>query len=116
MYRPVRGAHAARDSPLTTVADFVSPLGEAIAHVFAGVLTVCDQQGLIGREMLKEVRHRYSVDGVKLPSNSSKRRSGTRADFERQAAKLETAAASMLTHHRAADTTDDGPPASPGGP
>ena len=49
-----------------------------IARVFAAVLAVCDQQGLIGREM-------FAIDGVKLPSAASKHRSGTRADFERQA-------------------------------
>ncbi len=80
----------------TTIAHFVSTLGEDIAHVFAAVLAVCDRQGLIGREL-------FAIDGVKLPSNASKRRSGTRADFERQAAKCETAAAAMLARHRAED-------------
>ena len=46
--------------------------------MFAAVVAICDAQGLIGREM-------FAIDGVKLPSNASKRRSGTRADFERQA-------------------------------
>ena len=81
----------------TTIAQFVSTLGPDIAHVFAAVLAICDQQGLIGREM-------FAIDGVKLPSNASKRHSGTRADFERQAAKCEAAAAAMLARHRAADT------------
>lgn len=54
---------------------------------------VCDRQGLIGREM-------FAIDGVKLPSNASKARSGTRADFARQAAKLEAAARAMLARHR----------------
>jgi glutamate dehydrogenase/leucine dehydrogenase len=40
---------------------------------------------------------------VKLPSNASKARSGTRADFERQAGKLETAAKVMLERHRETD-------------
>ena len=80
----------------TTIAKFVSSLGEDIARVFAAVLAVCDTQGLIGREM-------FAIDGVKLPSNASKHRSGTRADFERQAAKLELAATTMLQRHRAAD-------------
>ena len=80
----------------TTIAQFVSTLGPDIAHVFAAVLAICDQQGLIGREM-------FAIDGVKLPSHASKRRSGTRADFERQAAKCEAAAAAMLARHRAAD-------------
>jgi transposase len=80
----------------TTIAHFVSTLGPDIAHVFAAVLAICDQQGLIGREM-------FAIDGVKLPSNASKRRSGTRADFERQAAKCEAAAQAMLARHRAED-------------
>jgi len=64
----------------TTIAHFVSTLGDDIARVFAAVVAICDAQGLIGREM-------FAIDGVKLPSNASKRRSGTRADFEQQAAK-----------------------------
>jgi hypothetical protein len=40
---------------------------------------------------------------VKLPSNASKRRSGTRADFERQATKLEATVQAMLERHRATD-------------
>ena len=42
--------------------------------------------------------------GVKLPSNASKQKSGTRADFEHQAVKLETAARVMLERHREADS------------
>ena len=53
---------------------------------------------------------------VKLPSNASKAKSGTRADFEHQAAKFEAAAQAMLARHRAADTTDEAPPDPPGGP
>ena len=60
-------------------------LPDTIAHIFSQVPFICDQQGLIGREM-------FAIDGVKLPSNASKAKSGTRADFERQAGKLETAA------------------------
>jgi transposase len=80
----------------TTIAHFVSTLGDDIARVFAAVLTICDRQGLLGREM-------FAIDGVKLPSNASKGRSGTRADFERHATKLEAAATTMLQRHREAD-------------
>ncbi len=45
----------------------------------------------------------FAIDGVKLPSNASKAKSGTRADFERQAGKLETAAKVMLERHREED-------------
>jgi hypothetical protein len=80
----------------TTIAHFVSTLGEDIARVFAAVVAICDAQGLIGREM-------FAIDGVKLPSNASKRTSGTRADFARQATKLAAATTLMVQRHRAAD-------------
>ena len=80
----------------TTIANFISTLGDEISQIFSQVLFICDQQGLIGREM-------FAIDGVKLPSNASKAKSGTRADFERQAGKLETAARVMLERHREAD-------------
>ena len=47
----------------TTIAHFVSAVGEDIARVFAAVVAICDRQGLIGREM-------FAIDGVKLPSNA----------------------------------------------
>ena len=43
----------------------------------------------------------FAIDGVQLPSHASKQRSGPRADCERQATKLEAAAAAMLARHRA---------------
>jgi len=87
----------------TTIADFVSTAGNEIARVFAAVVAICDRQGLIGREM-------FAIDGVKLPSNAAKRKSGTRADFERQATKLEATAHALLQRHRAADTLPAEPP------
>ena len=80
----------------TTLAAFVSGLGNDVAQLFAQVLYLCDRQGLIGRQM-------FAIDGVKLPSNASKARSGTRADFTRQADKLEAAAQAMLDRHRQND-------------
>jgi hypothetical protein len=50
----------------TTIAHFVSTLGEDIARVFAAVVAICDAQGLIGRERLHEHEHlddpRHHVD------------------------------------------------------
>ena len=80
----------------TTLAAFVSGLGDDVARLFAQVLYLCDRQGLIGRTM-------FAIDGVKLPSNASKAKSGTRADFIRQADKLEAAAKAMLARHRQND-------------
>lgn len=80
----------------TTIAKFISTLGDDISWVFTQVLFICDIQGLIGREM-------FAIDGVKLPSNASKAKSGTRADFEHQADKLEKAVKHMVKRHRDAD-------------
>lgn len=85
----------------TTIAHFVSALGEAIAQVFTQVLIVCQQQGLVGREM-------FAIDGVKLPSNASKARSGTRADFLRQAAKMQAQVCKMIERHRSRDQSEAG--------
>jgi Transposase DDE domain/Transposase domain (DUF772) len=83
----------------TTIAHYFSTLRDDIAQVFAAVLAVCDGQGLIGREM-------FAIDGVKLPSNASKHRSGTRAEFTLRAEKLEKAAKTMLDRHRATDALE----------
>lgn len=80
----------------TTIADFISRSRDAIASVFAQVLAILGKEGLIGREM-------FAIDGVKLPSNASKHRSGTRAEFMAQAAKLAQAAKQMLDRHRGND-------------
>lgn len=82
----------------TTLAAFIGEMGELAAKLFTQVLLICDRQGLIGREM-------FAVDGVKLPSNASKQKSGTRQDFLRQAEKMETAARALLAKHRAVDAT-----------
>ncbi len=80
----------------TTLAAFVSTLSDEIAPLFGEVLLLCDRQGLIGREM-------FAIDGVKLPSNASKAKSGTRAEFRERATKLEAAAQAMLARHREND-------------
>ena len=77
----------------TTFAGFVSTLGDEIAPLFGQILQLCDRLGLIGREM-------FAIDGVKLPSNAAKQKSGTRADYQRQAEKLEAAAKEILDRHR----------------
>ena len=79
----------------STLATFVSDLGEAVGKVFTQVLMICDRQGLIGRQML-------AIDGVKLPSNASKAKSGKRKDFLRQVAKMEKALDEIVAKPRGA--------------
>lgn len=80
----------------STIANFVSTQAAAIQGVFTQVLLVCDRQGLIGREM-------FAIDGVKLPSNAAKAKSGRREDFDRWASKLEAAVGEMVAQHQAQD-------------
>jgi hypothetical protein len=56
----------------------------------------CDAQGLIGRDM-------FAIDGVKLPSNASKERSGTHAELRHRADRLEQAADKIMALHQAQD-------------
>ena len=86
----------------TTLAAFVSTMGEPVAKLFAQVLLICDRQGLIGREM-------FAIDGVKLPANASKAKSGTRADYQRQLDRMERVTTQIMEKHKNADTapTDD---------
>ncbi len=80
----------------STLATFVSGLKEAAGKVFTQVLLICLRQGLIGREM-------FAIDGVKLPSNASKARSGKRKDFVRQADKMRKAVELLLAKQGEAD-------------
>jgi transposase len=83
----------------STLARFVSELGEAAGGVFTQVLLICDRQGLIGRAM-------FAIDGVKLPSNASKAKSGKRKDFVRQVNKMHQAVGELLRRHRESDAAD----------
>ena len=48
----------------------------------------------------------FAIDGVKLPSNAAKQRSGTRAAFTQRAEKLEAAAQTMLDRHLGTDALE----------
>lgn len=73
----------------TTIASFICNLSEDITGIFTEAILVCDRQGLIGREM-------FAIDGVKLPSNASKARSGTHAELAHQADRIEHRMKEML--------------------
>ena len=84
----------------THIAKFVRELGEQIRPLFTQVLLVCDRQGLIGRQM-------FAFDGVKLPSNASKERSGTHAELRHRAERLDKAARKMIELHRSRDAAGE---------
>jgi len=83
----------------TTIADFISGMDKEITPLFRNVLLICDEMGLIGKEM-------FAIDGCKLPSKASKEWSGTRADFEKKVQKIDQTVAHILKKHREADQSD----------
>jgi transposase len=80
----------------THIAKFVRELGPQIGALFTQVLMTCERLGLIGRTM-------FAIDGVKLPGNASKERSGTHAELAHRARRLERAAAKIIALHQAQD-------------
>ncbi|MEO6625956.1 MAG: hypothetical protein ABIN37_14160 [Burkholderiaceae bacterium] len=70
----------------------MATLGEQIKALFSQVLMTCDAQSLIGREM-------FAIDGVKLPSNASKERSGTHEELRQRARRLDKAADKIVCLH-----------------
>jgi transposase len=80
----------------THIARFVRELGPQVGALFTQVLLTCDRLGLIGRTM-------FAIDGVKLPANASKERSGTHAELAHRADRLDKAAAKIVALHQAQD-------------
>lgn len=80
----------------TTIADFISGSSDEIAKLFHQVLMICDDMGLIGKEM-------FAIDGCKLPSNASKEWSGTHDALRKKSRKIDKAVRHMLRQHREED-------------
>ena len=80
----------------THIARFVRELGPQVGTLFTQILMTCDRLGLIGRTM-------FAIDGVKLPANASKERSGTHAELAHRADRLQRAAAKIIALHQAQD-------------
>ena len=83
----------------TTIAEFISTSGQEIIHLFLEVLLICDEMGLIGKEM-------FAVDGCKLPSNASKEWSGTKGDLEKKKKKMEKGIRQIVKRHREVDVSE----------
>jgi len=80
----------------STIAAFISSMGEEISRLFTQVLLVCDEEGLLGGT-------HFSLDGLKLSSNASKEWSGTFADLEKKKENLERKVKEAIREHREAD-------------
>ncbi len=82
----------------TTIAEFISTMEKEITPLFRKVLLICDEMGLIGKEM-------FAIDGCKLPSNASKEWSGTKEEFRKKKEKLDKAIEYIMKRHRVEDGT-----------
>jgi transposase len=85
----------------STLATFISSIQAEVPALFAQVLLVCEQEGLLGGT-------HFSLDGVKLPGNAAKECSGTFADLRQKQRALERKVAEALQTHREADQRDAG--------
>ena len=83
----------------STIAEFVTKLQGRIEVIFAEVLLVCHEEGLLGGT-------HFSLDGLKLSSNAAKESSGTFKDLRLKQAKLERKIAEKLAEHRRQDRLD----------
>ena len=90
---------ASTEPHFTTISDFISGSDQEIGELFLEVLMICDEMGLIGREM-------FAVDGVKLPSNASKEWSGTKEELRKKKEKTEKAIRQIMNRHREMDAKE----------
>lgn len=86
----------------TTIAEFITSMGDQIASVYRDILTVCYVEGLIGKKM-------FAVDGCKISSNCSKEWSGTKKDLLKKAEKIEQSVRYLVKRHRETDESTSEP-------
>ena len=84
----------------STIAPFVSSLQEEIVPLFRDVLLVCDEMNLLGGT-------EFALDGLKLPSNASKKWSGTIGNLKGKQLKLEEKVRQLLTAQIEADKKEE---------
>ncbi|MEW5818509.1 MAG: transposase, partial [Spirochaetota bacterium] len=84
----------------STIASFISSMGNEISPIFTDILSICDEMGLIGGTM-------FAIDGCKLPSNASKEWSGTKADFIKKKEKIENKVQSLMKQHKEKDNEEN---------
>jgi transposase len=86
----------------TTIADFVSSMGDKCVELFTKVLAVCYSENLIGKQM-------FAIDGCTISSNCSKEWSGTKAELLAKVGKIEKSVEYLVTKHKSADLDPDDP-------
>ena len=86
----------------STFAAFISGMGrERIEDLFAQVLLVCAEEGLLGGT-------HFAIDGCRMSSNASKEWSGKRSDLIKKRDKLRALVREAMEEHRRIDRGEDG--------
>ncbi len=80
----------------TGIAGFVSSYPDAIESVFEQVLLVCDQEGLLGKEL-------FAIDGCKMSSNAAKEHSGTLDELSEKREKITLKIQACMKEHKKLD-------------
>ena len=76
----------------TTIAYFISSMGDKATKLFTDIVLLCDQLGLIGKNM-------FAMDGCKISSNAAKEWSGKIEDYERRKNKMEEEVERLIKKH-----------------
>ena len=84
----------------STIAAFVSSMKAEILFLFRDVLLVCEEEGLLGGTF-------FALDGCKLPSNASRKCSGTIGALKGKKDKIEDKVKGLLEEQVKADNEDD---------
>ena len=80
----------------TTIADFISGNSKEFGEIFTKVLLYCNELELIGGET-------FAIDGLRLPSNASIEKSGTKAQMERLVQRYRRMAEKHVARHKRKD-------------
>ncbi|WP_018277929.1 IS1182 family transposase [Teredinibacter turnerae] len=80
----------------TSIASFISSQPDAIADIFTQILLVCDQEGLIGHELI-------AIDGCKISSNAAKEHSGTFEELAQKSDKIQRQIRACVKEHQKLD-------------
>ncbi len=85
----------------TTIAAFVSNYPDALEDLFQQIVLVCDQEGLIGKEL-------FAIDGCKMSSNASKEWSGTHKELAEKRNKVKRELRRCINEHQKIDRRKTG--------
>ena len=80
----------------TTIANFVSDHPKEIEALFEQILLICDQQGLLGKEL-------FAIDGCKMSSDAAKEWSGTHKELKAKRDKIRRRIHQHLKEHQRND-------------